>query len=200
MKLTSPLGSGGLSSFKFLLGLFFLLGAACNGRAVTPLATAQVSDTALGGGEFDYTIVLNNVGTGPVGTFWFSWIPGEDFMGTSPTDIVSPTNWTSNITHGGSTDGYAIQWVASSPLAAGSSLDFSFESTQTPSELAGDSPFYTTTPEATAFVYGGAPFSDAGDQFIVQSVPEPSTLDMLVVCMFGISCLGWRRFHSRFHS
>ena len=202
MKFTSSFESGRLTVFRCVLGLSFLLGAACNIHAATPpVATATISDTALGGGEFQYTIVLDNTGTGPLGTFWYSWVPGKDFMTVSPTNVVSPTNFTANITNGGSSDGFAIQWVASTPLAGGATADFSFESTETPSEIAGNSAFYPTFPQGTAFAYSGAPFSDAGDQFVVQAavVPEPSTLGLLVLGTLGIFCVGLCRTktHSR---
>ena len=176
------------------------MGAVCQSHAVTPpTASAQISGTSLGGGVYDYTITLNNTGTtgsSPIGTFWFGWIPGENFMASSPTGIVSPTNWTSNITNGGTSDGYAIQWVASNSandVAPGTSLNFSFNSTDTPAMMAGNSTFYSSTPEGTSFVYSGAPFSDSGTQFVVQSVPEPSTWTMIGGAGFGVLALCRRR-------
>ena len=60
-------------------------------------------------------------GYGRSGRFWYSWVPGEDFMPVSPTNITSPTGWTEMVTNAGSLDGFAIQWTTSSaPLAAGS--------------------------------------------------------------------------------
>ena len=196
MNFISNLKSGRAASFTFVMGLFLLLGAAGGVHAANPpVATATVTDTALGGGEFDYTITVDNTGTGPLGTFWYSWVPGEDFLATNPTNVVSPANFTDNITHGGSTDGYAIQWVASTPLAGGGTAVFSFESTETPTALAGDSPFYPTTLQDTSFAYSGAPFSDAGEKFVVQTVaaPEPSTVAELVVGALGIGYVGWQR-------
>jgi hypothetical protein len=199
MKPSSSPALGRLSYFGFCLSLLFTLGSSLNSFAVTPpTATAQISDTSLGGGVFDYTITLNNTGTigaSPIGTFWFGWVPGEDFMSVSPTSIVSPS-WTANITHGSSTDGYAIQWIASSSavdVAPGSSLDFSFDSTMTPAAMAGDSTFYPTTPVGTSFVYSGAPFSDAGDQFVVQSVPEPSVSALMMGGLGLLACWRLRR-------
>jgi hypothetical protein len=150
---------------------------------------AQGTFTAqsLGGGVYDYTISLANTGTNNLETFWFSWVPGEDFMPVSPTNIVSPTNWTAKITGGGATDGFAIQWVTSgasaAPLAPGSTLNFSFDSTMTPAVLSGDSPDFPTTPTGTSFVYSGAPFSDSGFEFVVEGVPEPSTFSLAVISL-----------------
>lgn len=160
-----------------ILTVLFILAAACSHAA--PTAIAQFTDISLGGGEFKYQITLDNIGATNIGTFWNAWIPGEDFMAVSPTNITSPTGWTDNITGGGGSDGYAIQWVASSNLIAPSaSGTFSFESTVTPAAMDGDSVFYPSTPVETSFVYSGAPFSDAGDEFVVQpaaAVPEPRT-------------------------
>src|ERR1700677_4424827 len=67
-------------------------------------ASGTISAQALGGGEFDYTIKLTNTGSNNLETFWFGWVPGEDFMPVSPTNIVSPVNWNFNITNAGVKD------------------------------------------------------------------------------------------------
>jgi len=58
--------------------------------------------------SFNYTLTLNNsaASTANIETFWFSWVPGQDFMAVSPTNIVAPSGWTDAITHAGSGDGY----------------------------------------------------------------------------------------------
>ena len=76
-------------------------------------ASGVISSQALGGGDFGYSIKLTNTGTNNLETFWFGWVPGQDFMPVSPTNIISPANWTANITNGGSSDGFAIQWLTS---------------------------------------------------------------------------------------
>ncbi len=104
------------------------------GRALmaTINASATISSVA-DGPDFKYTLTLNNAITSNsgIGTFWYAWVPGEDFLATSPISVTPPTGWTDNITHGVSTDGYAIQFLASSPaydVQPGSSLTFSFVS------------------------------------------------------------------------
>ena len=128
-------------------------------------ASATVSGT-LAGGAYQYSATLNDTGTTTIGTFWFAWVPGEDFLDVSPTNIVTPAGWTAIVTHVGAGDGYAIQYkatAAASYLQPGASLSgFGFTSTETPAQLAGNSPFFPTTPETTSFVYSGAPFSDPG--------------------------------------
>ena len=185
--------------------LFLACAAIAGSARADEIASATIDPTALGGGLFQYDITLNDIGTTPLGTFWFSWNPGQDYMPVMPTNIDSPTGWSDIVTHGGATDGYAIQWVAGSSevLQPGQSLSgFEFQSTVTPEELAAPNVFYTTNslislfgsnlgsgiatfdsitlsnPVVTSFVYSAGPLSDAGFQFIpdISSVPEPSTM------------------------
>ncbi|MDR3638060.1 MAG: hypothetical protein P4L84_29920 [Isosphaeraceae bacterium] len=169
------------------------------GSIVDP--TAAIQRTSLGGGDFDYKVTLTNsaASSAPIGTFWFSWVPGKDFLDNAPLSVTSPTGWTDRVTHGGATDGYAIQWVASTAglLAPGNSATFEFTSTETPSQLMGNSPFYAAFPEGTAFVYSGAPFSDAGVQFVASAVPEPSSLALSLISMSGLTMIAYKRNHRR---
>ncbi len=138
------------------------------------------------GSNYEYSITLTNTSSGlspaSIGTFWFGWTPGQDYLSANPTDITTPAGWMEKVTHAGANDGYAIQFVAESgtPLVApGNSLSgFGFTSSETPTELAGDSSFYNHPPETTSFVYAGTPFTNPSDQFVVSvsSVPEPSSL------------------------
>jgi hypothetical protein len=173
-----------------LIAFTSLLMAGVQHGSAAETASAVITPTSLGGGDFDYSIKLTDTGTTDLGTFWFSWIPGQDYLPVSPISEISPTGWhVGTISHGGSSDGYAIQWVASSDLLTpGNSLTFSFESTATPAQIAGDSPFYPTTPVGTAFVYSGAPFSDGGDRLVATvETPEPSTfaLSFLALAAMG---------------
>jgi hypothetical protein len=132
-------------------------------------ASATITATQLDPTHWQYSITLNDTGSTTLGTFWFAWVPGRDFLDSPPSGIVDPAGWTHNITHGGSNDGYAIQWIATSAAAdvqAGGSLSgFSFISTDAPSAVFGNSVFYPTTPVVTSFVYSGGPFSDGGFEF-----------------------------------
>jgi hypothetical protein len=133
--------------------------------------TASATITATPDGEdWQYSVKLVDTGSTTVGTFWFAWVPGEDFLDTSPSGITSPTGWQEIVTHGGSNDGFAIQWKASSTSAeiqsGGTLTGFSFVSSDTPAKVFGDSNFYPTTPVPTAFVYSGTPFSDNGFKLV----------------------------------
>ena len=146
----------------------------------TEFATGQISSLPLGGGVYNYTISLNNTGTSSLETFWFSWVPGANFMPSPPSNISQPAGWGNTITSG---PGYAILFTTSTtPLAAGQSMDFSFDSSVTPAQMAGSA---FGNPVGTSFVYTGGPFSDAGYEFIVQSVPEPSATNLLLVALLG---------------
>lgn len=138
-----------------------------------------------GGPTYTYAMTFadGSSATEPIGTVWFAWVPGEDFLPTSPISETSPSGWKVNaITHGGSSDGYAIQWEATSAASdipiGGSLSGFGFTTTDTPSGISGNSPFYPSTPVLTTFAYDAGPFSDAGTEFVVNAspVPEPATL------------------------
>ena len=111
--------------------------AAIPAWATNPTATATYTDTMISPGEFQYNITLNNTGSVPIGVFWFSWVPGAGFLSPAPdpTKVMSPSGWTPNPTNNGA----AIMWMTSSSwLAAGGKLTgFSFDSTETPNQLAG---------------------------------------------------------------
>lgn len=171
--------------FSVLIGL---LAAGMTGTALaSETASATLSPTSLDGGEFQYNIALTNTSTDSsnIGTFWFAWVPGSDFMQVMPTSIKQPTGWGANITGlNNASDGNAIQWVASSNLlAAGATDDFSFDSTETLSQLFGPSPYGTKPIETTSLAYTGAPFSDYGFEFVV---PEPASASLLVISDGGL--------------
>ena len=142
------------------------------------------------GANFNYAIALHNTGTTNIGTFWFAWIPGQDYMANNPISVANPTGWTSAVTGGFPGDGYAIRWVASTaPITPGNSLNFNFTSAETPAQLGGNSQFFTNPPEGTSFIYIGAPETDPGYEFVVKAVttttltdngPNPSTFGQAV--------------------
>jgi hypothetical protein len=171
-----------------LVGLLCVVSV--NLYAGTLSATATFTDTPGSPGVFDYDLTLNNTGTTGIGTFWFAWIPGDNFMTVAPTDVQSPAGWTANII-----PGFSIQWLDSGSLSQGTSQSgFEFESTLTPAQLEGPS-IIPSDPVATSFVYIGAPFNDPGFQLVATpaqttSTPEPGTI---VLTALGISLAGLGR-------
>jgi hypothetical protein len=154
-------------------------------RSFAGIAASAVISLTSSGTENQYSATLKNTGTTTIGTFWYAWVPGKDFLLTSPINIGSPANWDSFVTNNGGGDGYAIQWTADTSaddLAAGSNLSgFSFQTTDTPSQLSGNSFYYPTEPVGTSFVYtDDIPLSGPSDQFVATVVaPEPASLGLL---------------------
>jgi len=162
------------------------------------IATATISGTQISPGEFQYNLTLDDIGTTTLGTFWFAWVPGDNFMPASPTSITSPTGWQDIVTSGGPSSGSAIQWTAmtsGNDLAAGHTLSgFSFDSSLTLAQLESDSSGHPSDPVDTAFVYSGGPFSDAGLQIVAVpttgavATPEPTTT-LITAIGFGLIAL-----------
>lgn len=182
-----------------LLAVFLMLAGATHLRAQTISASAQFNDQPVGGNLFNYTITLDNsaASSSAIGTFWFAWTPSGDFLPSNPNLVTPPSGWSDTITHLGVGDGYGIEFVANTPataLAPGQSLDFNFETLDSPAAVAGNSPFYPTIPVGTSVLYGGGPFTAPSEQIVVQPVPEPSTLSFSVVALLMV--LGSRQKYS----
>ena len=152
------------------IGLFLIVCAAVMPAHAQLSASATVTASQVNATTYHYDLVLKNTGTTTIGTFWFAWIPGYDFLPSPVSNVKSPASWSDNITHFGASDGYGIQWLASGPsayLAAGQTLSgFSFETSATPAQVEGDFNAYPGNPVETSEVYSGAPFSDNGYTFV----------------------------------
>jgi hypothetical protein len=154
-------------------------------------ATIQlVSDIS---GVYTYDLTLTDTGTTQIGTFWYAWVPGEDFLPATPFDISSPFGWSLNkITgSGNSTDGSAIRWEATDPLEPGQSLNgFEFSIDEPSSVIYGDSPYYDNPPIGTSFVYEDGPFRGGSASFVATPVPGPPSA---VSLLFGACATFVRR-------
>jgi hypothetical protein len=150
------------------------------GRALMATINASgVISSAAAGADTNYTINLTNASSSDagIGTFWYAWVPDQDFLATSPISVSPPAGWTDNITNDGPGDGFGIQFLANGPandVQPGSSLNFSFTSADSPASVNGNSAFYPSTPTSSSTVYPQGPFSDAGHELVVTPSQAPT--------------------------
>jgi hypothetical protein len=198
---TAPLSISTPCSFslaRIVLGCLCVLAAAGGLHAQGIVANAQISGQPAGGGVYSYTIVLNNSASSAssISTFWYAWVPGADFLPSSPGSVQPPAGWGDSVQGGPYydpyygyyyPDGYSIEFTTmTSPLTPGSSMSFTFVSSDSPAALAGNSPIFSYYPVGTSYVFSGVGESGNSGQFIVQSVPEPSALALLAAA--GVGC------------
>jgi PEP-CTERM motif len=188
-------------SLGIVLSAFGLLTASPS-EAGTISASAVITATP-DGPDFNYMMTLTNtsgVGNDSIATFWFAWIPNINFLLTSPVSVTPPTGWSDVITTRGAGDGFGIKYQSTTnELAPGSSLIFSFTSTDTPTQIMGTSHFHAD-PVLESFVYNQTegivgPFNGDSFKFDVTftSVPEPSTLVLGIVGIASLAALRLRR-------
>ncbi|HZM03322.1 MAG TPA: PEP-CTERM sorting domain-containing protein [Candidatus Saccharimonadales bacterium] len=174
-----------LTSLRFTLAVAAGLAASTmTGHAQGINASATLTDVPGAGGTFTYTLTLNNASsaTTPIQGFWYAWIPGHFFLPTVPSSASGGlSGWSATVSSGS----IMYQGTAANAIAPGQSDSFTFVSTDTPSTLAGSSGGF---PIGDSVAYPGTiNFSSASpnEQFTVQSVPEPSSLSLLVVGSVG---------------
>jgi PEP-CTERM motif len=151
-------------------------------------AMATISGVAAGG-NFDYTITLENTGSLSLNSFWYGWTTSGNNLPSSPSSAANTSGWANTL------DGNSIMWANSSgtALAPGNSATFTFVSTSNPTAI-------TTSPsgESVAYVHG-IDFSQgvSGDSTAVFSpllvtAPEPSSLALLAVglCFIAVAVRG----------
>jgi PEP-CTERM motif len=163
------------------------------------VASATLSGVAGANNTFDYTLTLSNApnATTSIEGFWYSWIPGQFFLPTTPSSASgAASGWTPTIF------GPSIQFQgdAGHAIVPGSSKSFTFVSTDTPAALAGTSGGF---PIGDSVVYPGTiDFSDSppNEQITVQSiqsVPEPSSLALLIAGALGLLAARWPKRHAQ---
>lgn len=173
---------------RILLGLMLAVGTALSVHAQGQIASGTVSGS--GSGPYTYSLSFTDgaSSTSPIGSVWYAWVPGFFYLPSSPTSASAPAGWTATVS------GNSVQFVASSPandIAAGSTLSgFSYQANFSPAQLA------AAANSGRSVAYSGGLFSDAGNTFTVQAVPEPSTLTLLVCGAAGMWLAGRRRLHS----
>lgn len=168
-----------LISNKMCLTLLAILGTASAAFAQGQIASGTI--TGAGSGPFSYSLTFSDgaSATSPIGSVWYSWIPGQFFLPGTPTGTSAPTGWTATISS------TSIQYVASSSIydiQPGQSLSgFGYTATFSPAQLA------AAPNSGESDAYSAGLFSDAGNIFTVQAVPEPSSLGFLGVGVLGLA-------------
>jgi hypothetical protein len=174
--------------------------------ALLPHAKATVSalgtlaETATSASFNTYALTLQNTSTAgnALETFWFAWVPGQDYLDTEPLSVQTPTGWTDSITGGGVSNGYAIEFTTTIPadaVAVGNTLTgFGFTSTDSLAQMKANSNFYPSTPVTTSEVTTGA--NDGGSSsssFVVAVVPEPAPMALIGAAGVVLLCSRRRR-------
>lgn len=153
-----------------------LVGTAASATGLS--AVSNISNT-LSGSTYTYNDTVLNNGTVPIGTYWFAWQPGQNYLPSLPTPI-SPSGWTATVT--GAAGGYGIEWVTATPLQPGQSVQFGFSTPDTPTTLFSAAASFPSVIVATATIEGVAtsvgntisvpasiPQQTAGQTFYVQA-------------------------------
>jgi hypothetical protein len=158
---------------RMLLGFLLAAGTAACVHAQGQIGSGTISGS--GSGPYDYSLTFSDdaTATSPVGSVWYAWVPGQFFLPGTPTSASAPAGWTANIA------GDSVQFVAGSSadyITAGQSLSgFGFQATFSPATLA------ATPNSGVSVAYSAGLFSDGGNQFTVQPVPEPSGQMLLLL-------------------
>jgi hypothetical protein len=171
---------------KILLGLVFAAGTATIVHAQGEIASGTVSGAGTDPYAYSLTFSDGAGATSPIGSVWYAWVPGAFYLPSAPTSAAAPTGWTANIVTVGGLS--SIQFVASSSadyITAGESLSgFSYDATFSPAQLA------AAPNSGVSVAYSAGLFSDGGDTFTVQAVPEPSAYGLL---LSGVTVLWFLR-------
>ena len=181
-----------------LSGVAVAFSPVCHATGISATATYTSSSTTPG--IYNYSVTLDNTGTTTIGTFWFSWVPGAGFLSATPTNVGSPAGWADRLTNSGA----AIQWTTTTNdlLAGGTDSGFSFDSTESPSQLMlnyGGPGTGTGNPVTTSFVYITTPLGDPGFQLsatpaATAPTPEPGSFVLLIT---GLGLLGGAFWYGR---
>jgi hypothetical protein len=173
-----------LISNKLCLTLLAALGTASASFAQGELGSGTVSGS--GSGPFSYSLTFSDGAgaTSPIGSVWYSWIPGFFYLPSSPTSASAPSGWTAAV------DGDSVQYIASSSaydIQPGHSLSgFGYNAAFSPAQLA------AAPNSGDSYAYSAGLFSDNGEEFTVQAVPEPSSLGFLGAGVLGLALAGRR--------
>lgn len=185
MKNMSPFNVLAGFATRILLGCVLAIGTVTFVHAQGQVASGTIAGS--GSGPYSYSLTFSDAAgaTSPIGSVWYSWIPGQFFLPGVPTSASAPAGWTATI------QSDSVQYVASSSadyIAAGSSLSgFGYQATFSPAQLA------AAPNSGESDAYSAGLFSDGGDIFTVQAVPEPSGQALLLLGAATLCLIGCRQ-------
>jgi hypothetical protein len=169
---------------SFAIGLVATAGlatSAISGHAQN--ASATITGTPAGGGLFDYTITLDNIGTLSLNSFWYGWTTSGNNLPSVPTTAGNSLGW------GNTVSGNSIMWQngGGTALAPSHTATFTFVDSSTPTAI-------TTPPSGESVAYvGGIDFSQGtpGDSTgvfspVLQVVPEPSSMGLMATGVIAL--------------
>ena len=135
-----------------------------------------------GSGVYDYTFTLNNTGPESIESLWFGWTVGN-FNVANPTSAGNLQGWTSSVV------GNSIQYGGTSgtAIASGHSGTFTFDSTATPSQIAGMNGWASVLYGVNASQFAIENTTADSLEFTPNLVltPEPSTIGLFAVGSLG---------------
>jgi hypothetical protein len=168
-----------------LLGLLLVAGSTGSAHAQGQIASGTISGSGSGPYTYDLTFSDAASATSPVGSVWYAWVPGGFFLPGVPTSASAPSGWTANVNNN------SVQFIASSSanyIMPGHSLSgFSYQAAFSPAQLA------AAANSGESVAYSAGLFSDTGNTFTVQAVPEPSAITLLLGGSAGLLLARWRR-------
>jgi hypothetical protein len=158
---------------RIFLGLALAGGGSTIVHAQGEIGGGTFSSAGSGPYTYDLTFSDGSAATSPIGSVWYSWIPGNFYLPGTPTSASAPAGWTATI------DNNSVKFIADSSandITAGESLSgFSYQANFSPAQLA------AASNSGLSVAYSGGLFSDSGNTFTVQAVPEPSGFILLLL-------------------
>ncbi len=163
-----------------LLGLILTAGTTSGVYAQGQVASGTISGSGVGLYTYNLSFKDAAAATSPIGSVWYSWVPGAFFLPGTPSAASAPAGWSAVI------DANSVQFIASAPanfIQPGQTLiGFSYQASFSPAQLA------AAPNSGVSVAYSGGLFSDNGNTFTVQTVavPEPSVSTLLISGLVGL--------------
>jgi hypothetical protein len=170
---------------RVILGISLMAGTPTLVHAQGQIASGTISSS--GSGPYTYSLTFSDSAgaTSPIGSVWYSWVPGFFYLPGVPTSASAPVGWTATVS------GNSVQYLANAPadyIAAGQTLSgFGYQAAFSPAQLA------AAPNSEVSDAYSAGLFSDGGNIFTVQVVPEPSALALLASGAVALWLIGRRK-------